>query len=205
MSKTGKYQQLRMNLIGEWGSGSLSVTGRDVFSPRTGKVSQQWLSMCQKERTSTQNMMERVTDLSNLSTACRKVIKNGGSSGIDGMTTKDLKDWFSMNHQRLVTLLLSGDYRPSPVKLVEIPKPSGGTRQLGIPTVIDRIVQKAVLQVLMKRFEPIFSENSYGFRVQRSAHQALRCAGRYAAEGYRICVDLDLEQFFDKVNHDRLM
>lgn len=205
MSKTGKYQQLQMNLFGEWGLGSLAVSGRDVFSRRTGKVSPQWLSACQKERTSTQKLMERVTDLSNLSAACRKVIKNSGSPGVDGMTTSDLKVWFAENYQQLADSLLSGYYRPSPVKLVEIPKPTGGTRQLGIPTVIDRMVQQAILQILEKRYEPIFSPNSYGFRPGRSAHMALHCAGRNASEGYRMCVDLDLEQFFDKVNHARLM
>jgi group II intron reverse transcriptase/maturase len=205
MHKTGKYQQLQMNLGGEWGPGSLPVSGRDVFSQRTGKVSQQWLSACQKERTSTQDMMERITDLSNLSAACRKVIKNGGSPGVDGMTTNDLREWFGLHHQQIAKSLLSGTYRPSPVKLVTIPKPSGGTRQLGIPTVIDRMVQQAVLQTLTRRYEPIFSESSYGFRPGRSAHQALQKAGRNTSEGYRYCVDLDLEKFFDKVNHDRLM
>lgn len=205
MLKTGKYQQLQMNLTGEWGLDSLSVNGRDVYSQRTGKVSQQWLSMCQKERSSTQDMMERITELSNLSAACRKVVKNGGSPGVDGMTTKDLKEWFQDHYQQLAESLLLGSYRPHPVKQVEISKPSGGTRQLGIPTVIDRMVQQAVLQVLIKRYEPIFSTNSYGFRPGRSAHQALHQAGANAAAGYRLCVDLDLEQFFDKVNHDRLM
>lgn len=205
MSKTGKYQQLQMNLIGEWGRGSLSVSGRDVYSQRTGKVSQQWLSACQKERTTTQDLMERMTELSNLSAACRKVIKNGGSPGVDGMTTKDLKEWFRDNYQQLAESLLLGTYRPNPVKQVEILKPTGGTRQLGIPTVIDRMVQQAVLQILVKRYDPIFSANSYGFRPGRSAHQALHRAGANASEGYRHCVDLDLEQFFDKVNHDRLM
>lgn len=205
MRKTGKYQQLQMNLGGEWGSGSLSVSGRDVFSQRTGKVSHQWLSACQKERTSTQDMMERITDLSNLSAACRKVIKNGGSPGVDGMTTKDLRAWFGLHHQHIAKLLLSGTYRPSPVKLVEIPKPNGGTRQLGIPTVIDRMVQQAVLQILTRCYDPIFSVNSYGFRPGRSAHQALQQAGQNTSEGYGYCVDLDLEKFFDKVNHDRLI
>jgi len=205
MSKAVKYQQLQMNLIGEWGMGSLSVSGRDVFSERTGKVSEQWLSACEKERTSTQDMMERVIDLSNLSTACRKVIKNGGSAGVDGMTTNDLKGWFSGHHQQLSEDLLSGSYRPSPVKMVAIPKPKGGTRQLGIPTVIDRMVQQAVLQVLTKRYEPIFSAHSYGFRPGKSAHQALLQAGRNTSAGHHYCVDLDLEKFFDKVNHDRLM
>lgn len=205
MSKTGKYRQLQMNLDGEWGNGSLSVSGTDVFCERTGKVSQQWLSVCQEARTSTRHLMDQVTELSNLSAACRKVIKNGGSAGVDNVSTKDLQHWFPSHYQELIEKLNKGSYRPSPVKLVEIPKPTGGTRQLGIPTVVDRMVQQAVLQVLQRRYEPIFSENSYGFRPGRSAHQALVQAGENASEGYRMIVDLDLEQFFDKVNHDRLL
>jgi group II intron reverse transcriptase/maturase len=149
--------------------------------------------------------MEKIADLSNLTTALRQVVSNGGSAGIDGMTVTQLKEWFSHHWHELQSSLLEGSYPPSEVRGVRIPKPKGGYRQLGIPTCKDRLVQQATSQVLSRRYEPIFSESSYGFRPGRSAHQALRLAAGYVAEGYNQVVDLDLEKFFDKVNHDRLM
>jgi group II intron reverse transcriptase/maturase len=149
--------------------------------------------------------MERIVDPSNLVTALRQVVSNRGSAGIDGMTVTELKEWFSHNWKGLQSSLLTGTYIPNGVKGVRIPKPKGGYRQLGIPTVKDRLVQQAVSQVLSRRYEPIFSNNSYGFRPGRNAQQALQKAGGYVAEGYKYVVDLDLEKFFDKVNHDRLM
>ena len=194
-----------MNLFGERELGSLTVNGADVFSPRPGKVSRQWRSDCERERALTQDLMSEIAELSNLVSAMRKVVCNRGSGGVDGMSVGELKAWFSENYRHLQRQLLTGSYVPEKVKSVEIPKPNGGVRQLGIPTVRDRLVQQAILQVLSKRYEEIFSRFSYGFRPGRNAHQALRQAGTYAAEGYRHVVDLDLEKFFDRVNHDRLM
>lgn len=205
MSKTGKYQGSQMSLLDEWEKDSLPVKGTDVFCERTGKVSQQWLSACEEERALTRGLMDKVCNLSNLTAALKQVVKNAGSPGVDGMTVKELRYWFSSNHQKLIEQLKKGSYEPMAVKGEEIPKPGGGVRQLGIPTVQDRLVQQAITQQLSKRYDPIFSQYSYGFRKGRNAHQALAQAGEYVREGYNYVVDLDLEKFFDKVNHDRLM
>jgi RNA-directed DNA polymerase len=130
---------------------------------------------------------------------------NAGAAGVDGMTVKELPDFLRENWPRLKEQLLSGTYRPQPVRRVEIPKSGGGTRKLGIPTAVDRFLQQAVLQVQQKRWDPTFSENSYGFRPGRSAHQAVAKAQEYIQQGYDWVVDIDLEKFFDRVNHDVLM
>jgi RNA-directed DNA polymerase len=121
------------------------------------------------------------------------------------MTVNQLGDHLKQHWPAIREQLLNGTYRPKPVKRVEIPKPDGGVRKLGIPTVLDRFIQQAVMQVLQRRWDPEFSDHSYGFRPGRSAHQAVAQAQQYIAEGYGWCVDLDLEKFFDRVNHDRLM
>lgn len=157
-------------------------------------------SLAESER-----LMEAVCEPRNLKQALRRVKGNDGSPGIDGMRTEELASWLIRNWERVREELLRGRYQPQPVKRVEIEKPDGGTRQLGIPTVIDRFVQQAVLQVLQKIWDPAFSESSYGFREQRSAHQAIAAAQSYLQEGYRWVVDIDLEKFFDQVHHDRLM
>jgi RNA-directed DNA polymerase len=205
MKKTGKYCGTQMNLFGEWDSGSPTVSGTDVFGDRGGRVSRQWRSDCKRSRALTGDLLSEIADLPNLEAALRRVVKNGGSAGVDGMSVRELKVWFSGNYRELRSQLLTGNYVPEAVKGVEIPKPKGGMRQLGIPTVRDRLVQQAISQVLMKHYEPIFSAYSYGFRPSRNAHQALHQAGRYAAAGYRRVVDIDLEKFFDRVNHDRLL
>jgi len=192
-------------LWGEGDMGSPVVRGGDVYPKANGRVSLQWPTACEEERALTTDLMDRIADLSNLVTALRQVVSNGGSAGIDGMTVIELKEWFNHNRQKLQSSLLGGSYTPNGVRGVRIPKPKGGYRQLGIPTVKDRLVQQAISQVLSKRYEPIFSDNSYGFRPGRNAHQALKKAGGYVAEGYKHVVDLDLDKFFDKVNHDRLM
>ena len=135
----------------------------------------------------------------------RQVISNRGSAGIDGMTVDELRDWLNSHHRELQRQLMTGTYQVTAVKEVLIPKPDGGKRQLGIPTVKDRLVQQAISQVLSKRYDPIFSEYSYGFRPRRNAHQALRKAGEYVAEGKDWVIDIDLAKFFDEVNHDRLL
>ena len=150
-------------------------------------------------------LMEQVCQRDNLSKALQRVKHNGGSPGIDGMTVKRLVGYLKKHWPSIRAELLEGRYRPEPVKRVEIPKPGGGMRQLGIPTVLDRFIQQAVMQVLQRYWDQTFSEHSYGFRPGRSAHQAIFQAQQYVEQGYRWVVDIDLEKFFDRVNHDRLM
>ena len=141
----------------------------------------------------------------NLHAALKRVRQNKGSAGVDGMTVDELPDYLRAHWERLREELISGTYRPQPVKRQEIPKSGGGTRQLGIPSVLDRFVQQALLQVLQPRIDPSFSEHSHGFRPGRRAHDAVRKARRYVQGGRRWVVDVDLESFFDRVNHDVLM
>jgi RNA-directed DNA polymerase len=156
-------------------------------------------------RALTVNLMEEVTDRDNLNQAYRRVKANQGAAGVDGLTVDDLSAWIRVHKDALLASLLDGTYQPQPVRGVQIPKPGGGMRQLGIPTVVDRLVQQAVLQVLEKILDPTFSEASFGFRPGRGAIDALARAKGYVAEGRTIVVDLDLEKFFDRVNHDILM
>jgi RNA-directed DNA polymerase len=152
------------------------------------------------------NLMEQVCDPKNLLRAYRRVRSNKGKPGVDGMTVHELADWLRENTVALQTALLDGTYQPQPVRGVQLDKPDGGKRQLGIPVVVDRLVQQAILQVLDPIFDPTFSNSSYGFRPGRSAHMALDQARIYVAqEGREFVVDLDLEKFFDRVNHDILM
>jgi len=157
-------------------------------------------SLAESER-----LMEVICEAKNLKQALRRVKGNGGSPGIDGMKVEELGSWLIANWARIREDLLGGRYEPQPVKRVEIDKPDGGKRNLGIPTVIDRFVQQAVLQILQTIWEPTFSDSSYGFRQQRSAHQAIAAAQEYLSKGYEWVVDIDLEKFFDRVHHDRLM
>lgn len=156
-------------------------------------------------RALTKYLMEEVTDRDNLNRAYRQVKANRGAPGVDGMTIAAAADWIAEHKEELIASLMDGSYRPQPVRGVQIPKPGGGVRQLGIPTVIDRLVQQAILQVLQPLVDPTFSDSSYGFRPGRSAHDALHQAAKYVAEGRTIVVDMDLEKFFDRVNHDILM
>ena len=153
----------------------------------------------------TMHLMEEVCERENLVRAWQRVRGNKGAPGVDGMTVEDAKGYLREHWPDIRVQLLSGTYRPQPVRRVEIPKPDGGIRKLGVPCVVDRLIQQALLQVLQERWDPTFSEASYGFRPGRSAHQAVAQAQRYVAEGYSIVVDLDLEKFFDRVNHDALM
>lgn len=151
------------------------------------------------------DLWERIFAPDNLERALRRVERNGGAPGIDGMGTEDLRSHLQTHWPQIRTRLDAGHYRPAPTRRVEIPKPSGGVRSLGVPTVLDRLIQQAVLQVLEGLFEPTFSEHSYGFRPRRSAHMAVSTARRYVQEGRPWAVDVDLEAFFDRVNHDVLM
>jgi RNA-directed DNA polymerase len=152
-----------------------------------------------------ERLMEEVCERDNCLQALKRVKSNKGSAGIDGMTVGQLSGYLKEHWPAIREQLLSGTYKPQPVKRVEIPKPDGGVRQLGIPTVLDRMVQQAVMQVLQGRWDAEFSEHSHGFRPGRSAHQAVAKAQKYIVEGRGWVVDLDLEKFFDTVNHDRLM
>jgi RNA-directed DNA polymerase len=156
-------------------------------------------------RALTVNLMEEVTDRDNLNRAYRQVRANKGAAGVDGMSVDEVRAWYVVHKDAFIASLLDGSYQPQPVRGVEIPKPGGGVRQLGIPTVVDRLVQQAILQVLENILDPTFSSSSFGFRRGRGAHDALAQASRYVAEGRPIVVDLDLEKFFDRVNHDILM
>src|SRR5881398_2012815 len=154
----------------------------------------------------TERLMEEVCELDNCKQALQRVKANKGSPGVDGMTVDELPEYLKQHELEIGEQLRNGTYQPQPVKRVEIPKPDGsGVRKLGIPCVLDRFVQQAELQVLQKRWDPTFSEHSHGFRPGHSAKQAVHEAQQYIAEGYGWVVDLDLEKFFDRVNHDKLM
>ena len=149
--------------------------------------------------------MEAIVERANLKKALAQVKRNKGTGGIDGMTVDDLPAYMKEHWPTIRAQLLDGTYKPQPVRRVEIPKASGGTRSLGIPTVLDRFIQQAVMQVLQADWDGTFSEQSFGFRPGRSAHQAVERAQAYIASGHAVVVDIDLERFFDRVNHDILM
>ena len=159
-------------------------------------------------------LIEKILSEENLQKAIRKVKKNKGAPGVDKMTVQEVEEWFNQYKEDLISKILNKQYKPMPVKRVYIPKPNGKQRPLhirksngklrplGIPTVVDRVIQQAMLQVLSEIYEPIFSEHSYGFRPNRSAHMAMEEVLSYLNEGYEWIVDLDIEKFFDTVNHD---
>jgi len=184
--------------------------GELTGQPDGGTVTGTWdrvelLSVLEKQRTLTENLLERVVDYENLERAYKQVASNGGSSGVDSMETEELRTWLVKHIHTLRKDILTEQYKVSAVRKVAIPKPDGGKRVLGVPTVKDRLIQQAIHQELIRYYEPIFSESSYGFRPGRSAHQAIEQASKYIQEGKEWVVDIDLEKFFDKINHDRLM
>src|SRR4051812_40726908 len=183
---------------------SFALTGEAREAGREGTESSGAVNGTERPA-STNRLMEAVCERENLKAALKQVKANKGSPGIDGMTVVGIKDYLKQHWPAIREQLLNGTYEPKPVRRVEIPKPDGGVRKLGIPTVLDRFVQQAVMQVLQRRWDRTFSEHSYGFRPGRSAHQAVEAAQRYIAEGYRWCLDLDLEKFFDRVSHDKLI
>jgi len=158
-----------------------------------------------KAEVATAGLMEAVVERGNLKLAYQRVVENQGAAGVDQLAVSELKDHLQRYWPTIRTRLLAGDYQPQPVRRVDIAKPQGGVRTLGIPTVVDRLIQQALHQVLQPIFEPTFSDASYGFRPGRNAHQALGQARQYVAQGKRWVVDIDLEKFFDRVNHDLLM
>jgi RNA-directed DNA polymerase len=177
----------------EAGSGATTGKGLQVVTAKGQK------------RALTEDLMYLICTQSNLRKAYKQVKHNDGSPGIDGMSIREFKEWYPAHEAELIYSLKQGTYRPAAVRGVEIDKPGGGKRMLGIPTVKDRFIQQAIYQVLNDLYDGGFSISSYGFREGRNAHQALRQASEYVREGNEIVVDIDLEQFFDKVNHDRLM
>lgn len=150
-------------------------------------------------------LIEKILSEENLQKAIRKVKKNKGAPGVDKMTVQEVEEWFDQYKEELISKILNKQYKPMPVKRVYIPKPNGKQRPLGIPTVVDRVIQQAMLQVLSEIYEPIFSDHSYGFRPNRSAHMAMGEVLGYLNAGYEWIVDLDIEKFFDTVNHDKLI
>ena len=166
---------------------------------------QQIPKACHDNDALTSCLMEKVCNRANLNQAYKRVKANKGTAGIDGITVNELREQIAKHKATLIQSLLDGSYKPQPVRLVEIPKADDGVRQLGIPTVMDRVVQQAILQVLQPIYEPSFSQSSFGFRPGRSAHQAVKQAQQYVQAGKGYVVDIDLEKFFDRVNHDILM
>jgi group II intron reverse transcriptase/maturase len=154
---------------------------------------------------SAENLLDRILHRDNLNAAFKKVRQNGGAAGVDGMTVNEMLPYLKEHRERFVEDIRTGRYKPKPVRRVEIPKPDGGVRPLGVPSVLDRLVQQAVLQVLQPIFEKTFSENSYGFRPGRSAHQAINKTREYYDLGYKHVVDIDMAKYFDTVNHDILL
>lgn len=150
-------------------------------------------------------LIEKILSEENLQKAIRKVKKNKGAPGVDKMTVQEVEEWFNQYKEELISKILNKQYKPMSVKRVYIPKPNGKQRPLGIPTVVDRVIQQAMLQVLSEIYEPIFSDHSYGFRPNRSAHMAMEEVLGYLNDGYEWIVDLDIEKFFDTVNHDKLI
>ena len=184
---------------------------RDRASHSKGEACGEEGSACQETAASERTkpiktaVMEEVVRRENLKKALKRVCANKGSPGIDAMTVGELKDYLRVHWPEIREQLLQGQYKPQPVKQVLIPKPGGGTRKLGIPTVLDRFIQQALLQILNPIYDPTFSAYSYGFRPGRNAHQAVRQAKRYIEQGYEWVVDIDLEKCFDRINHDILM
>jgi RNA-directed DNA polymerase len=150
-------------------------------------------------------MLEFIVSPSNLNAAYKRVRSNKGAGGIDRMEVESLKEYLVIHKDELIASIGRGKYRPNPVRRVEIPKENGSKRQLGIPTVVDRVIQQAITQVLVPAYEPQFSDHSYGFRTGRNAHQALRKCQQYITEGYEWAVEMDLEKFFDTVSHSKLI
>jgi len=180
----------------------LEARGETSLGRRSGETS---TAANGNERSGNDCLMERVVERGNVKAAWKRVKQNKGSPGVDGMTVDELHPWLVENWEAVRAKLLDGNFQPTPVREQEIPKSDGGIRKLGIPTVLDRLIQQAVLQVLQPMFDPTFSQHSHGFRPGRSAHDAVCEAQRYIQDGHRVVVDVDLEKFFDRVNHDVLM
>ena len=178
-------------------------TGRNLVEPPLG--AEVHAAAAGRTKSEGGSLMEAVVERSNMRLAYQRVVENKGAPGVDGLTVAELEDWLKVHWPRVKEALLAGMYLPRPVRRVDIPKPQGGVRTLGVPTVVDRLIQQALHQVMQPMFEPTFSASSYGFRPKRNALQAVEAARGYIREGRRWVVDVDLEKFFDRVNHDVLM
>ena len=195
----GKRQKIPNMVFGTSAGGEAADHVLEGTEPRMTETDPESLA-------GTGRWMEEVLDKENLKVALKRVIKNGGAPGIDGMTTEELPEFLKANWQRIRSQLLEGSYKPKPVRRVEIPKPgSEKKRKLGIPSCLDRFIQQALQQILQKHWDGTFSNHSYGFRPQKSQHQAIAKAQEYITQGYRYVVDFDLASFFDRINHDVLM
>jgi RNA-directed DNA polymerase len=190
LHKEGYRQEVGVELRGNAGAQSISS-----MSEKEGNGGNEY----------PEGLLEGILDRDNMNLAYKRVKANKGSHGVDGMTVDELLQYLKQNGDQIRQELLEGTYRPKPVRRVEIPKADGGKRQLGIPTVLDRVIQQAIAQVLSPIYEKEFSENSYGFRPRRSAHQAVKKCQEYIEAGYKWAVDIDLARYFDTVNHDKLM
>ena len=190
----------------KFGKPELPTAGRGE-APRGSRSGEAFSAAHENERSGNgdEKLLELVVERSNVEAALRRVKKNKGSPGTDGMTVEELPAYVAEHWPRVREEILAGRYQPKPVRRHTIPKKDGGNRELGIPTVIDRLIQQCILHVLQPRLDPTFSQHSYGFRPGRSAHDAVRAAQRFIQEGRRWVVDVDLEAFFDRVNHDVLM
>ena len=189
---SGKRQKIQYSLALEPGDqGETPVSGSKRAEPIVAKPAPESPAL-------TEQLMEEVCDRENLERAWKRVRQNKGSPGVDGMTIENARDYLREHWPSIRSQLLEGTYQPQPVKRVEIPKPDGGVRMLGVPCVVDRLIQQALLQVLQERWDPTFSEHSYGFRPGRSAHQAVAQAQQYIAAGNSVVVDLDLEKFLER-------
>jgi RNA-directed DNA polymerase len=206
MRKDKKQQKKRpgpqLEIFSPTGEPAKPTTDRISENTSTGEA---MFSRLERQRSLTENLLDKIVDYENLKTAFKQVRKNDGSSGVDEMEVEELRQWLGKHLEELRDSLLTETYQVSLVRKVEIPKGTGGVRMLGIPTVKDRLVQQAIHQKLNLCYEPYFSEHSYGFRPNRDAHQAMLQASQYIIEGKEWVVDIDLEKFFDKINHDRLM
>lgn len=180
-------------------------SGRNLLGAATRAEADMATRLRTKAEVAATGLMEAVVERGNLRLAYQRVIENKGAAGVDQLAVSELKDHLKRHWPRIRARLLAGDYQPAPVRRVDIPKPQGGMRTLGIPTVVDRLIQQALHQVLQPIFEPTFADASYGFRPGRNAHQAVSQAHQYVAQGKRWVVDMDLEKFFDRVNHDLMM
>jgi len=193
-----------MGIMQQWNQQELNFGGKGMNRPEPGSEMPitSWLS---EDPTGSSQLMEMVCERQNMRRALHRVLRNKGAPGIDGMTVEQLSGYLRRHWSKIETDLLAGRYGPLPVRRKDIDKPEGGIRPLGIPTVLDRLIQQAMAQVLERIWEHTFSESSFGFRPRRSAHDAIRQCKRFVETGYRHVVDIDLEKFFDRVNHDRLM
>jgi RNA-directed DNA polymerase len=186
-------------------TGSLFQEEIPVWYDQKGEVCSKWISRCEEEKAETMSLLEEIVSLENLIKAYKQVRRNGGSSGIDKVGIKEFGAWLTKHHKELGETILDGRYKPTAVRGVEIPKPKGGKRLLGIPTVKDRVIQQAISQKLARYYDATFSKSSHGFRPKRGASGALKEASEHIKSGKRIIVDIDLEKFFDEVSHSRLM